>query len=82
MAGTCECSNEPLGSIKCGEFNWRKQVEYIQSQFSVLCHVCGHVIRDNRYFKNSLFCLVPVSYVLWSYHLGKFGRQQNIIHHP
>ena len=20
MAGTCECSIEPLGSIKCGEF--------------------------------------------------------------
>ena len=20
MAGTCECSNEPSGSIKCGEF--------------------------------------------------------------
>ena len=20
VAGTCECSNEPLGSIKCGEF--------------------------------------------------------------
>ena len=20
VAGTCECGNEPLGSIKCGEF--------------------------------------------------------------
>jgi len=20
MAGTCECGNEPTGSIKCGEF--------------------------------------------------------------
>jgi len=20
MGGTCECGNEPLGSIKCGEF--------------------------------------------------------------
>ena len=20
MAGSCECGNEPLGSIKCGEF--------------------------------------------------------------
>jgi len=20
MAGTCKCGNEPLGSIKCGEF--------------------------------------------------------------
>jgi hypothetical protein len=20
VAGTCECSNEPLGSIKCGDF--------------------------------------------------------------
>jgi len=20
MTGTCECGNEPLGSIKCGEF--------------------------------------------------------------
>jgi len=21
VAGTCECGNEPLGSIKCGEFD-------------------------------------------------------------
>ena len=25
MAGTCECSNEPSGSVKCGEFlDWPK----------------------------------------------------------
>ena len=28
MAGTCECGNEALGSIKCGEFLDREPVSF------------------------------------------------------
>ena len=31
MAGSCECGNEPAGSIKCGEFlDWLKTVSLLK----------------------------------------------------
>jgi hypothetical protein len=31
VAGTCECSNEPSGSIKCGKFlDWMGEVAWIE----------------------------------------------------
>ena len=35
VAGTCECGNEPSGSIKCGEFlDWLKTGEILKKDFA------------------------------------------------
>ena len=55
MAGTCECGNEPSGSIKCGEFlNWLRNGQLLKKDCSPPCdmvasklHVCCTADRSN-----------------------------------
>ena len=56
MAGTCECGNEPMDSIKCGEF-----LDYVKTgllfkdstPWSKLCGVAWHrhclVLKSKKY---------------------------------
>ena len=35
VAGTCECGNEPSGSVKCGEFlDWLQTCQLLKKDFA------------------------------------------------
>jgi hypothetical protein len=42
----------------------------------MLCYEEYHITRENRNFKISLLCLLPLHRVIWNYFLGKLNRQQ------
>ena len=50
MAGTCDCSNEPSGSIKCGEF-LGKPVSFSKR---ALLHGVSNALSDRMYQLDSM----------------------------
>jgi hypothetical protein len=64
--------------LQIDNLNWKKHIEYIipKFKFSMLCHEDSHTIVESRCIKICLLCLFPFSYIIWSYLLGKFNRQQ------
>jgi hypothetical protein len=41
-----------------------------------------NITHENRNFKISILCRLPLHHVLWNYFLGKLNRQQKSILHP
>jgi hypothetical protein len=65
VAGCCECGNEPLGSIKCGEFlDQVKTCQLLRKTSANVFVTCGHLpLRGNDAFVH-LFGHWSVSHVL------------------
>jgi len=55
VAGTCECGNEPCGSVKCGEFLVQLRIGYPLKKDSA---PWNKVVKDVREFTDtsSLLC--------------------------